>query len=227
MDASDPEMHTLDAKMHASDAQMHASDAQMDVSDISDVSDVSDLESDDLDAFAPVVADRERRRAYDVEFSSHTIHDIAARQNKEIQNVAAMLSCRPEHAATLLRFFKWNKEKLTDKYFSDPEKVLSDAGIVMDAGKQPRFVAAPNHWACDVCAGGEDQDTLALNCGHRFCRDCYTTYLTHKIKHDGESRRIMCMASDCSLIVDQDTVKMTVEPKVFTLYATCLATLES
>jgi ariadne-1 len=190
--------------------------SEMDSCDGSDFDSISDVE-DDLDAFAPVVADRERRRGYEVESTSHSIQAIVARQNKEIQDVSIMVSCRPQHAATLLRFFKWNKEKLTDCYFTDPEKVLNEAGIIIDAEKQPKFTPAPPNWSCEVCAGGEDEETLAMNCGHRFCRDCYTTYLTGKIK-EGESRRIMCMASDCSLIVDEDSVKMTVAPDVFKLY---------
>ena len=56
--------------------------------------------------------------------------------------------------------------------------------------------------------------TLALSCGHRFCRNCYEHYLTQKVKEEGEIRQIMRMASKCNVIVDEKTAGLIVSPEI-------------
>lgn len=63
---------------------------------------------------------------------------------------------------------------------------------------------------------------MALACAHRFCVDCYRTYLEQKIKFEGESRRIQCMEEKCNLIVDEKTVGLVVNNDVFERYRTML-----
>lgn len=174
------------------------------------------------EVFAPVVADRERKKTYETEFTVHTIKDIIDGQNTEISQVAGLLGCNPEHAATLLRHFKWNKERFIDQYFADPDAILAQAGVIIDDAKRPRWTVIPG-FACDICcADDEGLETLALSCGHRYCRDCYEHYLTQKIAEEGESRRIQCMHAKCKLIVDERTVEMVVKPNILEKYVSDL-----
>lgn len=64
--------------------------------------------------------------------------------------------------------------------------------------------------------------TLALACGHRYCTDCYTEYLTNKIKNEGESRRVQCMQESCKLIIDENTTGQLVDPSVLERYRALL-----
>jgi ariadne-1 len=184
-----------------------------------DVGSDEDVElDDDEDAadevFAPVVADRDRKKNYETDFTVHTIADIVAGQNGEISQVSGLLGCHPEHAATLLRHFKWNKERFMDLYFANPEGILAEAGVIIDDAKRPRFVKIKG-FVCDICCADEaDLESLALSCGHRYCRDCYEHYLTQKITEEGESRRIQCMHGKCKIIVDEKTVEMVSKPQV-------------
>lgn len=192
------------------------SDFEMDEEDL-DVDDDEEEEVDDVvgdDVFSPVVADRDKKKSYETEFTVHTIADIIEGQNKEISQVSGLLGCRPEHAATLLRHFKWNKERFMDAYFADPDAILGEAGVIIEDAKRPRFVAIPG-FVCDICCADEEGlESLALSCGHRYCRECYEHYLTQKITEEGESRRIQCMHGKCKLIVDEKTVEMVVKPNV-------------
>lgn len=56
--------------------------------------------------------------------------------------------------------------------------------------------------------------TLALGCGHRFCRQCWTEYIVNKVAGEGESGRIQCMESGCSRIVRGETIDALVPGEV-------------
>ncbi|KAI9020516.1 hypothetical protein DFJ74DRAFT_673498 [Hyaloraphidium curvatum] len=207
------------------DVQEFANSEGSDDFDMSGEEDDGELEIEDSDddvvsdeVFSPVVADRDRKKSYETEFTVHSIKDIVSGQEAEIAQVSGLLGCNPEHAATLLRHFKWNKERFMDLYFADPDAILAEAGVIIDDAKRPRYTKVSG-FACDICCADEPGlESLALSCGHRYCRDCYEHYLTQKITEEGESRRIQCMHGKCKLIVDEKTVEMVVKPRVLEKY---------
>ncbi|TPX51356.1 hypothetical protein SeLEV6574_g00333 [Synchytrium endobioticum] len=186
-----------------------------------------EMEDDDTDqddfpdmemSFHPVVSDKDKPKPYEVECRVHSVQDILNTQNKEIALVSGILGCAEQHAATLLRYFKWNKDKLMERYMDNPSAVSEAAGVTLDSSKRPRYVTVKG-FICDVCCNDkEGLETLALSCNHRFCRDCYEHYLTQKICEEGESRHIQCMATSCKLVVDEKTIGMVVKPEVHTRY---------
>jgi len=161
-----------------------------------------------------VVAEKDRKKPYEVDFKVHSIEGIVKNQDEEVTHVANILGILKEHAATLLRHFRWNKERLIERYMDDPHDVLRKAGVITENSRATRIVRMPG-FVCEICCDDDDNMlTLALSCGHRFCRNCYEHCLTQKIKEEGESRRIMCMASKCNVIVDEKTVGLLVSPEV-------------
>lgn len=52
----------------------------------------------------------------------------------------------------------------------------------------------------------QKKDTLALDCGHEYCEDCWRQYLTIKITDDGDADSISCPAEKCGIIVDDETI---------------------
>lgn len=148
-------------------------------------------------------------------------------------------------AATLLRHYMWNSEKLQEQFWNDPASALAEAGLsppsspstltqplpspsdpspayrrstrslqtaYISPPKRTRSVAAGGPFECPVCCDEYPKDqvqenTLALGCGHRFCRLCWTEYLSGKIKGDGESARVQCMESGCKRIVREEVVE--------------------
>eukprot|EP00918_Siedleckia_nematoides_P026310 GHVU01056764.1.p1 GENE.GHVU01056764.1~~GHVU01056764.1.p1 ORF type:complete len:546 (-),score=74.56 GHVU01056764.1:424-2061(-) len=61
--------------------------------------------------------------------------------------------------------------------------------------------------ACSMMTG--------LECGHRFCSQCWTEYLTTKIMDEGMGQTIACAAHGCDILVDDATVmNLLTDPKV-------------
>jgi ariadne-1 len=113
----------------------------------------------------------------------------------------------------LLRYFKWNKEKLVEKYMDSPEQVLKMAGISTDIkvitvkDKEETFV-------CEICCDDDPEiEIVSLTCGHKFCKTCYIYYTSQKIK-EGENRPIQCPQDGCNITMDAKTVGLLVEPEV-------------
>jgi ariadne-1 len=121
-----------------------------------------------------------------------------------------------EHAATLLRHYRWNKEKLIERYMDNPDKVLRIAGVVTENVRRiipAREISTSQHpFSCDICCDDdEESETVAVTCNHRFCRTCYEHYLKQKIKEEGESRKIECPQDGCKIVVDEKTVEEVVD----------------
>ncbi|KAI9017365.1 hypothetical protein BC832DRAFT_569937 [Gaertneriomyces semiglobifer] len=177
-------------------------------------------EEDDFggDGFEPVVSEKDIKKPYEVDFQVHTVEDIQAFQKREIAHVAGIIGCLPQDAATMLRAYKWNKERLVERYMEDPQKEAANAGVVLDAKMQPKPLVVPG-FECPICyMDDDDMETLALQCGHRFCRSCYENYLNEKVTEQGESRRIQCMEQGCGVIVDERTVETLVAPRILEKY---------
>ncbi|PWN45025.1 hypothetical protein IE81DRAFT_226040 [Ceraceosorus guamensis] len=148
---------------------------------------------------------------------------IVTAQEKEITQIENMFAIKTTDAAILLRHFSWNKERLIERYMDDPDTVASAAGILTAEGSSSR-ISPRKDFTCEVCflssedMPGGTMSTLALSCGHRFCTDCYASYLTQKIGGEGESRRVQCLQEKCALIVDENSVGLVAEPDVYERY---------
>lgn len=124
-----------------------------------------------------------------------------------------------QEAATLLRYFQWNKEKLFERYTDNPAEVKQAAGIANDKSCRQQSSAtivpakrAKSDFVCEICYDDDpDMETAALSCGHRFCTSCYTHYLTTKIQYEGESRLIQCPAAQCKMLVHKKMVSNLVD----------------
>lgn len=133
-----------------------------------------------------------------------------------------------DDSATLLRYFRWNKEKLFERYMETPDKVMRSAGIntgddANQAIMRAKDLPLKEPFVCDICCDDDpDMETVCVACGHRFCKTCYVHYLQQKIQNEGESRRIECPQDKCNVIVDEKTVEKLVDSKTMAKYRTLL-----
>lgn len=72
---------------------------------------------------------------------------------------------------------------------------------------------------CPVCCDDFPREsvgehTLAMGCGHRFCRGCWAEYVTGRIKDDGEAAKIQCMGEKCQRIVREEIVDELTTPDI-------------
>ncbi len=185
-------------------------------SDFEDFNEEEEEEEEDQEfVFEPVVAERSLKKSYEVNHKSMSLQDLEQVTRQEVNHVSNILGCVEETASTLLRFFKWNKEVLIESYMENEEKTTRDAGVLMFEERRPMLMAQKD-FSCEICCNDEEGLlSLGLLCGHRFCQDCYSQYLTMKITEEGESRHISCPGSGCKLIVDEKTVESICPPAVF------------
>ncbi|ORZ02979.1 hypothetical protein BCR43DRAFT_429492 [Syncephalastrum racemosum] len=170
-------------------------------------------------AFDGAFAEKPRLKAYEVEYAVQSNANLLRTQQREVEQVATILGLSTEDAATLLRYFRWNKEKLFERYMDSPETVLRAAGVSTTAEANQAVMLAKNvqtsdgePFMCDICCDDDPtMETVCVTCGHRFCMTCYVHYLRQKIRDEGESRRIECPQDKCNVIVDEKTVERLVD----------------
>ena len=170
---------------------------------------VSDDDDGDL-GFSQSKDPSKAQDAHIVPFKVFGPEDIQSHQDKQIEEVSAILGQPPEAAAILLRYLRWNKERLIESYMDRQEVVLERAGLGPDAAKIPKTEVVKG-FTCEICI--EDKpglETYALKCGHRYCVDCYRQYLAQKIREEGEAARIQCPTHGCNRIVDSKTLDLLV-----------------
>jgi ariadne-1 len=161
-----------------------------------------------------VLAEKNQRKAHQVECQAHSLGDIRQTQETQIANVAVICYIDPSQAAILLRHYRWNKERVIEAYMDDPERTLRKAGIVSDDSSDHVIQRLPSY-ECQICFDDEHLDSYALQCGHRVCTDCWCMYLSKKIAEEGKSSKIQCLFQKCNVIVDEKTVERLVAPETF------------
>ncbi len=163
------------------------------------------------------------KKPYEVDFQVYSPADIQAHQDRQIDELSAILGQPPESSAILLRHARWNKERLIEAYMDRPEEVLDRAGLGQDYIGQLKTEVVPGFACCICCEDEPGLETYAMKCGHRFCVDCYRQYLAQKIKDEGEAARIQCPEEGCSRIVDSKSLDLLVAADVKKRYGTCFA----
>lgn len=157
--------------------------------------------------------DKPKKKLYEVDFKVYSEEQIRTMQQQQFEEVSNILGLPIEQCATLLRQYKWQKEKLIEQFMDHPDEVTKSAGILTGDTTQPQLQTVRN-FVCDVCfEDSPSLKTFALHCGHRFCAACYGQYLTQKIKEEGESVRIQCMAEECNVTMNGRAVSLLVDQK--------------
>lgn len=145
-----------------------------------------------------------------VPFKVYEPSDIQKQQDDMINEVNMILNMSKEDAAIMLRFFRWNKERLLEDYMDRSEQVIEAAGLASTTTAPPKLEVVPG-FTCDICCDDEEGlETFAMKCGHRYCVDCYRQYLVHKIMEEGEAARIRCPSDGCTRILDSRSLDILV-----------------
>jgi len=144
--------------------------------------------------------------------------EIIQTQKKVIQEISEMLNISASNAANLLRHYQWKVELLHQKYWTSPDKVLREAGLVCvtpDADDESKLEGEGECLVCCEIVDGDD--CSALRCHHRFCNDCWSSYLKVKIT-EGEVARINCPALNCKYTVPDLIVHKLVDKEIYEKY---------
>jgi ariadne-1 len=199
------------------DYSVQSSDGELMIDDDSGMSDQdgSDLDLDDYDddmGFSQDKPAKKDRKAYEVDFRVLSPEDIQGFQDQAIDECKVLLGQPKENVAILLRRFKWNRERLMEKYLDDQHEVLEATGLGENESGYTKITEMDDSFMCEICCDDEPgQKTYAMKCGHRFCVDCYKTYLATKIKEEGEAARIKCPGEGCNRVLDSRSLDLLVD----------------
>uniref|UniRef100_W5K6M5 RBR-type E3 ubiquitin transferase n=1 Tax=Astyanax mexicanus TaxID=7994 RepID=W5K6M5_ASTMX len=125
--------------------------------------------------------------------------------NEVIQNPATI-------TRILLSHFNWDKEKLMERYFDgNLDKLFSECHVINPSKKartRPMSTRSSNQdMHCQICyLNFPNSYFTGLECGHKFCMQCWGDYLTTKIIEEGMGQTISCPAHNCDILVDDNTV---------------------
>ncbi|XP_028893793.1 E3 ubiquitin-protein ligase ariadne-1 [Zeugodacus cucurbitae] len=150
--------------------------------------------------------------------------EIVLHQREIIDEVNNVLKLPPTIIRILLNHYKWDKEKLLEKYFDgNTEEFFKGAHVINPFNKSTnpsRHKLSKNPVEeCEICFSLLSPDSMTgLECGHRFCLGCWREYLTTKIVTEGLGQSISCAAHGCDILVDDVTVTKLVDPRVKVKY---------
>lgn len=188
---------------------------------VEDIYDDDDVDSGNVssedDDFAimevDVTSSRERQNeSEDYQFEVLTTDQIVQDMVNTINEVNSVVNLPPTTTRILLNHFKWDKEKLMEKYFDgNQEKFFREAHVINPFNK-PNLISIPKVLRsrteeCEICFSLFPPIMMTgLECGHRFCTQCWGEYLTTKIMEEGLGQSIACAAHGCDILVDDVTV---------------------
>uniref|UniRef100_A0A7S4GEC2 RBR-type E3 ubiquitin transferase n=2 Tax=Eutreptiella gymnastica TaxID=73025 RepID=A0A7S4GEC2_9EUGL len=151
---------------------------------------------------------------------------LVDRQQQEVAKIKEVLDISSVFASILLRFFHWDVETLVNKTFEHGRrKVFKAAGVIdtdedeggKDASSSSSCVQE-TAFECQCCFEDvEFVDSTALDCGHRFCNECWGHHVSMKI-NEGESKHITCMQRGCNVVFDETKVPSFVNSTAFEKY---------
>mmetsp|Transcript_205 Transcript_205/g.189 ORF Transcript_205/g.189 Transcript_205/m.189 type:complete len:508 (+) Transcript_205:201-1724(+) len=116
-----------------------------------------------------------------------------------VRDVAQLLDLSEDVSQILLARFRWDKERLIDGYYSNPEKVMMDAGLELYAGIDSVPTASI---VCSICGDeAQPENTYGLGCKHMFCAICYGQYLLTSVNEGPSCIKVLCPEHMCKQIV--------------------------
>lgn len=180
-----------------------------------------DIEEDYQDdaAFETNAKDlKPKQKAFEVDFEVLSPEDIHKQQAQQVYEVSTLLEQPQEATAILLRFSRWNKERLIEQYMDNQEEILDKAGLGQTIRLSPPRIEVVGRFMCDICCEDGPHESFALKCGHRFCANCYRQYLHQKIRGEGEAARIKCPGDGCNRIIDAKSLDLLVTPDLADRY---------
>lgn len=151
-----------------------------------------------------------------------------------LSDVCTLLNVTEDVARLLLCQYKWSKERLLDSYYADQDRVLEAMGldVVTSSSSTSSAVSALSasdeslvsnsavaNIDCPIC--GDSFSVLGMfgmDCGHQFCRDCWTVYLAGKVEEGPASIRTSCPAFRCKRIVPLSVVCSLANPVIYQKY---------
>ncbi|KAL1609606.1 hypothetical protein SLS59_001113 [Nothophoma quercina] len=183
-------------------------DSDLGIEDDSDF----DMDQDDVGFETQDKDIKPTKQAHEVDFKVFDPTQIQAQQDKQVDELSSILMQPPEATAILLRYMRWNKERLIEQYMEKTEEVLESAGLGQDAQTNPPKLQQISGFCCDICCDDSpNMDTFAMR---------YHTLLTRTYVDDKENLK-WCPAPDCKYAVQCGVKSKDLDKVVPTVHCDC------
>lgn len=149
--------------------------------------------------------------------------DIVQYMIDSIKDVNTVVQIPATTTRILLNYFNWDKEKLMERFYDGNQDELFQEAHVINPYKRFTVVTKPKMSRkvlgteeCEICFMVLPPSQMTgLECGHRFCYQCWNEYLTTKIMEEGVGQTIACAAHNCAILVDDQTaMRLLKDPRV-------------
>lgn len=133
---------------------------------------------------------------------------LQADQDELTGHISEILSIPEDHASVLLLAFKWDKEKLLDAFYSDPDRTRARAGAIQGELGNMNPQRMRESFVCPVTYESVPySDTMSMGCEepgqveHRFSLDAWEHFLHCRVGEGAVCLFTLCQAQGCSCIV--------------------------
>ena len=163
------------------------------------------------------------------EFKSLSTHDLQMMMDSEIRDVSNIIGlevrchfalsalklvhefAQPDITSIILRHFRWDFDKLIDRFMESSDTVLQSAGEPNSIGRNPKRQDPPG-FVCGICYDEPTPEEISgLRCGHRFCKSCWRMYVEEKTKTEAQCT-IPCMREGCRTVMTDSFIFVLLDP---------------
>ncbi|CAH1454379.1 unnamed protein product [Lactuca virosa] len=139
---------------------------------------------------------------------------VSTAQREDLQRVMDLLSLREHQARTLLIHHRWDVDKVFQVLVENgKDRLYTEACVMVPNDSNVSSKHRSSIVLCEICLEEVPfYKMTTMDCGHYFCNTCWTEHFVVKI-NEGQSRRISCMASRCSVVCDEDKIRNYVSKK--------------
>ena len=131
--------------------------------------------------------------------------EIINEREKIISEAEEKLFLKRDDAILAMIYYEWNIDKL-DNWYDNIEQNRINSGIELSKETKEllkKEINESNEEHCLVCGEINNNNNIlyCLNCGHKFCNECWTEYLKEKIKFPINALKVTCPQKGCTCIV--------------------------
>ena len=163
-----------------------------------------------------------------------------------VNEVATLLDMDTPQVEVLLRSERWNKERLNNSYFEDPEKCKEKCGlkyydkVITDRLDKMELIEDENMelrvkrvkgeggkediddvgaFNCRICrVERPKEEAIYLGCRHQFCADCYRGYVVNAVNSGPACILLRCPEHKCEEALPSTIFQKLCDVKSFKLY---------
>ncbi|XP_050226658.1 probable E3 ubiquitin-protein ligase ARI8 [Mercurialis annua] len=148
--------------------------------------------------------------------------DLRQRMEDHLTQLCAVLSVPKHEASLLLCYFNWSVAKVYDSWFSDESQVRDKVGLLEK--NKTEFPIDFESIDCGICFESYPIERVSsVACGHSYCNDCWSSYVTTSINNDGLGCLMLkCPHPSCNIAVGKNMIDLLVSRDDRSKYSRCL-----